>query len=108
MGATEEALQGETHKTTVLKHVLPPQKLQSCGAGTQWKTGRTPEMGKNGIIAFIKIGEKMAEKMQKKKENRANFPFWGYFEANFPRFSHLWRWPVFHCVPAPLQPKSTL
>ena len=47
-----------------------PLRLQSCGAATQWKTGRE-KIWKKRKFALIEDGEKMAEKY----ENRANFSF---------------------------------
>ena len=91
--------------------------LQSCGPATQWKTGRTTKMGKNGKIVEnlprSKIFWKKWPKNTKKWKIGLIFHFSVFFGHFFPifdrgKFSTIFPFlpifvvrPVFHCVAGP-------
>ena len=90
--------------------------LQSCGAGRQRKTGRTPKMrkmGKRWKIAPDRKLEKWLKSTKKWKVGPVLHFFRKFFGHFFPfpiraisMFSHLSPffgvWPVFHCFPPPI------
>ena len=82
------------------------RSLQSCGAGAQWKTGRTPKMGKNGRNKSLENCPR-AEMGQKWLKNTRQWKI-GPMSIFWVFFGHFFAWRVFHCVPAPHDCKPNL